>query len=345
MAAAAFLAVMAQPTLGQGIPTSVMPAGGQRVAGMIAAYLASGKAVTPAHFPMAANDPLDACAVALSSWLHRRIGETRCLEPVFLLEPVPVATVDDLATVSSELGASDAQAVRGVHISWYERNVCHWTVGQGLERLQDAVPGLGATVLCVMEDRSAHACPLFSPSVVLDEASNQYWLGESDETEFLDGECGDDEQAREAMRADMVTRADIESAFPQWALHRPRRLLPRKALRDIAITHADAYVRQAAALAHSLASIVFRSDFAAGRDGQFTGYSAVLCWRVEDIAVRVSDDYAHWAWQGESFDEIGEVILPIDDPATLQRWMRAVTPHLRAIGLVDRLLSHLSEGY
>ncbi|GAB2856052.1 hypothetical protein GCM10027277_25810 [Pseudoduganella ginsengisoli] len=345
MAAAPTLAALAQPVLAADIPATILPAAGQRVAGTLAGYLACAKVITRRDFPLAASDPLAACAAVLSKWLHRHIGDTACLEPLFQIEPVAIDHIDDFDEAACALDAAEAQAVRGVHIRWSERNICHWTVGPGFERLEAAVPGLGATVLDILEEKSWQAYPLFTPSNVLDEASNQYWLGEEDETEMLDSECGDDKEAWEAMRADMVTRADIEQAFPAWALRRRPERMPLPVLRDIAIEHVDGYVRRATTLALALAETPTDNTFASRREGLFTGFCAVLCWRDEDIAVRVSDDYAHYAWQGDSFEEIGEVILPTADPRAFRQWMRAMEPNLRAIGLIDQLLLHLAEGY
>lgn len=341
MAAAPSLATLGQPSLSLDVPTTILPAAGQRVAGMLARYLVRAGAVTWRAFPLPCDDPLTACAAVLSAWLQRHVGKTACLSPVFVLAPVAARDIEEIDAAAPGLRASDAEAVHGIHLRWCENSVHRWTVGPGFDALEAAEPGLGATVLHIMELKCAAAYPLFTPSVVLDEASNQYWLGELDETEVLEEECGDDEEAREAMRADMVSRADIQAAFPPWAL-RPRPALSRKRLRQLAQEHADGYVQRAAQLALALAHTPAHHRFAARREGLFTGFGAVLCWHDDDIAVRVSDDYAHYAWQGECFDEIGEVLLPADEPQALRRWMRAMTPQLRAIGLIDQLLQHLS---
>jgi PRTRC genetic system protein F len=288
---------------------------------------------------------LSACAMAMSAWLRRHIGDTACLSPVFVLEPVGACSVLEIGEAVGGGGPAGspaaAGAMRGIHIQWCESSVHRWTVGPGSEALEAAVPGLGATVLRLLERHGAAAYPLFTPSVLLDEASNQYWLGEADENALLDEECGDDAEAREVLRADMVTRAAIDAAFPPWAL-RSRAALSGRRLRLLAREHADGHVRRAAQLAFALARTGAHARFAARREGLFTGFGAVLCWRDDDIAVRVSDDYAHYAWQGECYDQIGEVVLPADEPDALRRWMRAMTPQLRAIGLIDRLLHLLS---
>ncbi|MBY0240178.1 MAG: PRTRC system protein F [Burkholderiaceae bacterium] len=345
MAAPTALTSLAQPVLADGIALTITPSSGQQVAGLMASYLAQAQAITRRDFPLAANDPLTACSTVLSHWLHRHIGDTTCLEPLFQLEPSLVDNIHDFDEAASHVGASDAPAVRGVHIRWTERDICQWSVGPGFDTLEAMVPGLGATVLDILERKSGQAYPLFTPSLVLDEASSQYWMGEADETEYLESACGDDREAYVTLRAEMVTRAAIAEAFPPWALELKTAVLPQRVVRAIAIRHTDGFVRRAAALALALAGTRTVGDYSPRREGLFTGFGAVLCWRDNDIAVRVSDDYAQYAWQGDYFNEIGEVILPIADPDALRRWMRAITPNLRAIGLIDRLLAHLSARY
>ncbi len=342
MAATPALTIDGQPALADGIPASIMPTAGQRVAGMLARYLVCGGAVTERSFPQASTDPLQACTMALSAWLHQHIGDTACLSPVFSLQPVETCKVHEIKETQPVQEPSDVDGVQGMHIYWEEGSVYRWTVGPCLNRLEAAVPGLGATVLRVLEDKSSIAYPLLTPSVLLEQASNLYWLGEPDETEYLDEYCDGDPDVREAMRADMVTRAEIEASFPSWALTRAAGLSQRR-LHALSTSHDNSFVRRMAELAFALARTPVSRDFMARREGLFIGFGAVLCWADDDVVVRVSDDYAQYAWQGDSFGEIGEVVLPADEPSALRRWMRAMTPHLHAIGLIDRLLHHLSE--
>lgn len=341
MAAAHALAITGQPVLADGIPALIMPAAGQRVAGLLARYLVRGGAVTERSFPPSSTEPLQACAAALSAWLHQHIGETACLSPVFSLQPVETCEIDAIEETQAVQEPSDVEGVRGMHIYWEEGSVYRWTVGPCLNRLEAAVPGLGATVLRVLEDNGSVVYPLLTPSILLEQASNLYWLGEPDETEYLDEYCDGDPDTREAMRADMVTRAEIEASFPAWALTRAAGLSQRR-LHALSTHHDDAFVRRMAELTLALARTPVSRDFTARREGLFIGFGAVLCWADNDVAVRVSDDYAQYAWQGDSFGEIGEVVLPADQPSALRRWMRAMKPNLRAIGLIDRLLQFLS---
>ncbi|MNN95472.1 hypothetical protein D3C81_2142840 [compost metagenome] len=60
--------------------------------------------------------------------------------------------------------------------------------------------------------------------------------------------------------------------------------------------------------------------------------------------MRIYDDLINMAHQGEFCDRIGEVELPLDQPALLADWRKAMHSRFKAIGLIDRLIHALSAG-
>jgi PRTRC genetic system protein F len=298
--------------------------------------------ITPRRFCGAADGIQGACLYALNRWLAEAIGDVKCISPQFELRLVNDAADLNLHQ-TRKIRTGGASPPRTVEIRWRESSVCHWGVGTGLDYLEQCVPTLGSTILDVMERKGGHAYPLFTPGMALDEASYLYWRGEEDETLALDEDCGDDQAAREAMTRDMITRADLDAAFPTWALDYNRPRLAQNKLASVAAEHACPYVRQAAALANALDSTRTTAQYCVEEDGPFIGFGAVLCWREGDLAVQISDDYANLAWQGEYCDDIGAVTFRLDDAVAMRHWMRKVRPNLTAIKLLDALLSHLVE--
>lgn len=323
------LAFPSLPGISADVPGLIEPARNRKVVAQLAQFLLDAGAITHRRFCTGSASIQDACQDALSNWLTAAIGDVKCFTPVFELR---------LADSCGE-----RQPLHTVEVCWKEASVCHWGVGAGLDYLERSVPMLGSTVLDVMEHKSGHAYPLFTPGLALDKASYLYWRGEEDETLALDEDCGDDQEARDAMAQDMITRADIAAAFPAWALDYNRPRLPPDELAYLAAGHACPYVRHAAALTRALDSTRTTAQYAAEEDGAFIGFGAVLCWREGDLTVQISDDYANLAWQGEYCDEIGTVAFDLDDPAAMRRWMRRIKPNLAAIRLLDALLLHLTE--
>jgi PRTRC genetic system protein F len=320
----------------------IEPARSRRDAAELAELLIEAGMINRRRFRTGCTAILAVCQSALDAWISMTVGDVRCFTPYF--EMRQLQDFDATCATSARRKRTAARPTApAVEISWKEASVCHWGVGAGLDFAEACVPLLGATVLDIMERKGAHAYPLFTPSLALDEASYLYWRGEDDESLALDEDCGEDLAARAAMAADMVTRATVEAAFPAWALDYNRPRLPAEALASIAANHACGYVRRMAQLAYTLDGLRTTSQYCEEQDGPFVGFGAVLCWRDGDLAVQISDDYANLAWQGEYCDEIGQVTFTLDDPGAMGRWMRQVRPNLAAIGLLDALLMHLSE--
>lgn len=329
------------PVVAQGVPAKLDPTANTRTVARLADFLIQAGTIRSRNFPRQVESLDDVCQAALDTWLSEAIGELNCFTPCFDLQLMTEADDATIRGVRPGRSAAISDPI-GIEICWKEGSVCHWGIGPGLDYLEKSVPQLGSTVLDLMERKGSHAYPLFTPGLALNEASYLYWRGEDDETLALDEDCGDNEAERAAMAKDMVTRADIEKAFPAWALDYHRPTLSAATLTTITVKHPCDYVRRAAQLAIALHNTRTTAQYCPEQDGSFTGFGAVLCWNDGDLAVQISDDYASHAWQGEYSDEIGKVALLLDDPATMRQWQRKVRPNLSAIGLLDSLIWHLA---
>jgi len=339
-ASACGLSFPALPRLAPDIPEVIEPSGNRQAAARLTQYLIDARAITKQTFCPANGGFHDICERALNTWLSKCIGDVQCFAPVFELQPLP----DEVwQTYACQMNKDEPGMPVTLEVVWKEASVCHWGVGAGLDYLEQCVPLLGSTVLDIMERKGAHAYPLFTPNMALDEASYLYWRGEEDETLVLDEDCGDDKEAREAMANDMITRASIEAAFPAWALDYNRPRLMHEELVRLTAQYPCPYVQRAGELAAALDGTRTTPEYCPEEDGMFIGFGAVLCWRDGDLAVQISDDYANLAWQSEYCDEIGKVSFPFNEPDAMRRWMRRVSPNLTAIRLLDGLLLHLTK--
>jgi len=70
----------------------------------------------------------------------------------------------------------------------------------------------------------------------------------------------------------------------------------------------------------------------------------VLTWAEGDLTGRIYDDLIDMAQQSDFIDVMGDVELPLDQPARLADWRKAMGARFRAIGLIDRLIHALSAG-
>ena len=200
------------PRLDARVPLELTPRRLASANATVARFLLEAKAVRERDIPATWNDELLVCQGALDAWVKREIGALHCLAPQFVLRPVWGSVPDRCSAPTQSVHYSQIQ------ITWFQQDEQQWAVGRGLERLEQATPTLGATALHLLDEHSRYVYPVFTPRTAQDVASMMYWYGEEDETFALEEACADDEEARAAMREEMVTKASMTEAFPAWAL-------------------------------------------------------------------------------------------------------------------------------
>jgi PRTRC genetic system protein F len=306
----------------------------------IARLLIDAEAVRNADIPAQWRDPLEVCHRALNAWLKRELGDLHCIAPRFVLRPAMPETASfppNADAAPSDFGQVD--------VIWFQQQEQQWAVGEGVERLERLVPRLGATALDVLEAQSRFVYPVFTPRIAHEVASMMYWYGEEDETTALQECCGDDLEAQEAMRADMITKARIVAAYPEWALAWKPATLRLRELQQIVGNSTESYACDVAALVLQLARMRMRDAFRPEADGEFIGFGAVLAWHEDDVAVRIYDDLVNMAHESEFCDLMGEVHVDLDDPRALQAWQRGMRQRFKAMRLIDTLLWRLFEAH
>lgn len=329
-------AVYLLPRIPEHIPQVVLPADRARANAGLARFLVEAGALAEADIPEAWSDVLEVCGRALDAWVKRQIGPLHCLSPVFVL----MANDGTESFSPQRLEQADYASAT---LCWVEREERQWVVGPGLEALERACAGLGAAVLNVLEHTHL-AYPLFTPDMACSVASILYWQGEDDEEMALDEQCGSDLAERAEMREQMVTRQMLECSFPSWACNFTPRRRAGLGLRKMADGVGDARLRTITGDALALSRMRFKDEFRPDIDGEFIAWGAVLSWREDDVVVRIYDDLIHMAQQGEFCDRMGQIELPLNQPALFSTWREAMRMRFHAIGLIDRLIHALSAG-
>lgn len=324
------------PALAAGIPAALVPDSGRQRAAQLAHCLLDAGVIHGAVSTRRAREPLLTCKAFLEAWVREQIAELKCLQLGFRLllggeqRPpfAPIRPEPEEAT-----------------ILWFTE-CSQFAVGTALDRLEEIRPGLGAAVLTIIDNQSMKLIPAFTPWDTMGTAQHHYWYGETDETMALDENCGDDPGERATMQQEMVTRAKIDAAFPSWAITWPdsRKRISRRELRRVATAARASRVRAVADAALALDRLDLDESFRPEAEGWFLGYGAVLSWKEDDISVRVFDDYANDAVQGDYFDWIGEFSFDIEDPQAVREWMAAMAVRFEGIRLLDSLIHELSTG-
>lgn len=290
--------------------------------------------VVPTAAPELANDPIAASKVFLEQWVKRELQGLSTLALHFRLL---IRNTDSWGHRLSDDAQGEAQ------VAWYSE-VQPFVVGQALERLEAIHEGLGALVLTIIE-RKCHHLPVFTPSDVLSVVTDFHWYGHKDETGALEENCSTEEE-KEAMRAEMITRADLDAAFPKWATQWPtvRRTAALKVLKRAAQGANSPLVRRVASNALALNALTPVEQYRAQGEGWFIGYGAVLCWSSEDVATRAFDDMANHAMEAEFVDWCGEAELDLREPDSIKSWIARMKPVFESVKLIDALITDLSAG-
>lgn len=324
--------------LAKAIPLSVVPSQLAAANAAVARFLIQAGAVREGDIPQTWDDALRVCERALDAWVNRELGMLRCFRPYFSL-----TAVDDAGGYQPAM-RKDPVRYHKVDICWGECREQQWVVGDTLAALERQQAGFGAAVLDVLREKSRFVYPLFTPDLACDVASYFYWCGEENEEVAVDMECGDNEEEREAMREDMVTRKKLDEAFPAWAIATRKRRLPRRALARLAQDASNPLARDIATDVLALAKVRIEDAFRPDVDGEYIGYGAVLSWREDDLTVRIYDDLLQMAHQSEFCDHMGELEIPLDAPQAMRGWQSAMRVRFKAIQLLDRLIDRLSAG-
>lgn len=334
------------PRLHATVPRVLVPptlrAENARLARYLVQAAAQAGALRASDIPRRWTDPLPVCRAALDRWVRQHIGPLRCIEPRFWLEPVVEPQTYSAATLQCTRDAGAALRYDSIRLAWC-CEVRQWPVGAGLEGLERLLPGLGATALHILSQRSDWIAPLFTPVVAEYWAQWLYWYGDDDEEVALEENCGDDQQAKEAMHADMVTRAKLDSAFPAWALHPSQHRIASSQLRATDTIGWAGSAGEVVADLLRLDRLKVQDDCRPDIDGEFIGFAAVLSWHEDDIAVRIFDDGVNLASQAEYCDIAGERMVSMTSPNDMTVWLKELKRRMRVIALVDRLIWRLTQ--
>lgn len=319
------------PELDPSIPYSLETARSRQLGTKLALGLLDAGIVRDAA-PEMASDPIAASKVFLEQWVKRELQGLSTLALHFRLL---IRSTDGWGSRLSEAEQGEAQ------VAWYSE-VQPFVVGHALERLEAIHKGLGALVLTIIEKKCQHL-PVFTPTDVLSVVSDFQWYGHNDETAAIEENCSTEEE-REAMRAEMITRADLEAAYPKWATQWPtvRKTATVKVLERAAKAAVSPLVRRVAANALALHRVTPIEQYRAQGEGWFIGYGAVLCWSEGDVSTRAFDDMANHAMEGEFVDWCGEADLDLRDADSIQSWIARMKPVFESVKLIDALITDLS---
>jgi len=163
-----------------------------------------------------------------------------------------------------------------------------------IEAFEAAVPGLGETAICRMDDVLSPICQPVTPNFTFFAVQQSSWQGEDNEATVLEeyADCGEDPDDLE-----IITRADFDVSFPKMSYEATKRL-DSDALSSL-LSHSDPKVAELAALLLEVDSVdsYIKPIWPQGvaEDHLPTLYPAVcVAWSPDDLTVQIVDNYFNY---------------------------------------------------
>jgi PRTRC genetic system protein F len=323
------------PTLSPAIPARIVGGQGIKNSARVTLMLLDACAMLGIAVKHDETDALGAACAAINAWMAKQLGALEIFTPLFWLRPHHPQHYYYGSDVERIKAGVDA-----VDVIWQSRRIKPVTIGARLEYLEGVAHGLGVTVLHALAASRA-TFSIMTPDDVLDMASYLYWGGAEDETGYIE-EIAEDDEDREQMLKDMVTKATIVAAFPPWVTAKGGKTLRDRALRELEKQTCDPFVRDVVATVRRIAKLKVER-FPLDIEGEFIDFSAVACWREDDIVLRVADDLINMAQQSEYCEISGELTFAIDAPETLAAWLESMKTFFASAAAVDHLLWLVSK--
>lgn len=225
---------------------------------------------------------------------------------------------------------------------WFTHGNPAWhVVGRTLDGLEAAMPGLGQTILCVLQEAGSATLGLLSPADTFAWASQLYWQGEDDERVTL--EEVDDPNC-------VFRRSHLEEDIPAWTFH-PKTLHNFDDLETVPLKHeqdrwlAAKILAAAKDLRDRTKAIKLTNDTCWLEYPSSLASAFIVRWTEDDATARVLDDaYEYECQTGETIMDLPFLALfPWGDDAALRRILGALPDFLRTLRLLGDFINLIAQ--
>lgn len=206
-------ALMGLPRIPAGIPTELLHSADSKNTAKIALALLDAGLLTEADVVDDKRHPVSLIESCFKRWFERTAAPLSIIDLKMdmtdTVENWDSEFSDDEAKKHFQL-AEDAPTVAfGVHFGKWDR----FFLKEKIEAIERVAPGLGKTAMEKLESTLHASMFAVTPSFIEDAARYNYWGGADDESEYL-AEYGADDEEREQMMGEMITKADVDALMP-----------------------------------------------------------------------------------------------------------------------------------
>lgn len=331
--AAAYAAPLTLPTL-EGVPARLLTINGAQVSARMALSLMQIGLLTYRDWATPWQHESDLIERALTKWLRKATAELQIFQFGITYSD---RRLEQLSAHMSYTPFERDNAGRVAFTLYRVGDLPAYTLGSGITELEHAVPGLGETALYHLEQ--AAVLPILTPCHALYLASNNYWMGEDDETLAIQEELAQLSDGLNPDDIEFYRKRDFLASIPEWAATaKPR--LPLSSLRRIALEHTGTDAGTVAALILKIARSGKGCWCPDTRDEEMdcSDIAAIFRWSEDDDCGRIVDDAMNEIYNsGESTDDFGTAYL-VPEAAPLKAWLRSAEKTFRLLRLCEQLV-------
>ena len=273
--------------------------------------------------------PSELISSSLSRWLVERAGDK-----LSLFEGMTLCIGSDL----NELGFGETEGLEddldlgqaGVYVGVTIVSEYCYSLKGVVERLESAVPGLGETVMSIMQNAIYNLMFAICPGTTLDAAKTAFWYGEEDETLWLE-ENGD-----ECTADDIITRTDFDSNIPRWVSEAGQKLdastLQQLAQNDDEAGEVCRLLLDAPSNSF-LASVVRPMPYSCSEHG------ICLLWGDGDVERRIWDEHYNYLYERFDNHQVSALFSASDSsPEALSGMKQEIDKYVDSLGWLNRLI-------
>jgi len=259
-----------------------------------------------------------------------------------------------------------------VHVSYEE--VWHAVIGPQIKALEKCRPGLGHAVLRCLTDALDKSCRACDPVSAYYWAQNQYWMGEKDETLWVEENIADAEANHDQVQAelppaerkpfdpakaadyfDIFKRKDYDADIPLWAGSEhhsasPTTFTPEQLERLRVPPKWRATVRAASAagrLARTAPRPYEANDLSLFEAGCWEVVPFILHWYrkkagwLQDCIAQIYDDTLNDIWNCGDRNTAVNTAFAFHDGPSLVKALRRFENYLRLVNAAENILTAL----
>lgn len=209
----------------------------------------------------------------------------------------------------------------------------------GITTLESFRPGLGQTVLNLLNNVFMQTLQAFTPTVLLEIASYHYWMGEDDESTYVEEALQEGESAEDY---NIFTRAEFDDAFPTW-VSAPKSVLDETGIAMVALSGNSLSAKVAwlsLLLGDQLAqSVKLPMEYC---DDWYYRMATccILRWNELDSTFRILDDFEQYAAESsEGYPNLhGMALLDLGTDETFAQWKTKMGQGFHMLSIIDELL-------